>query len=252
MALHISGANTLTRMPVAVFVMISLIWGSSFILMKKAALLFGPLTIGWLRMLLGLVTLIVIVWWRREWWRPQRDQWLPLLVLVFISFAAPYCVQPYLIAHHGSGYIGMWMIFVPLLTVVAQLPLLGHRATLREMVGVIGGMVCLWFIVNDGRERAVPLLDLLLAFTVPAGYAIGNVMVKRSFADVPSYAFTGWCLALSTVFVLPVMLMYDPWPVGEQYILAWSSMVLLGVAGTGLALLGLYYLIQKKVRYGQA
>lgn len=228
------------------FLAISLVWGSSFILMKKAALSYGAISIGALRLLGGLAILVVIMRFAGAAWRPRGRDWPLLLVVVLTGYAWPYCLQPFLVGAHGSGYIGMLVAFVPLLTILAQLPLLRLRPSVREVAGVSGGLLCLWLVMEDGQERNVGWLHLALAVTVPAGYAVANTLVKRHFAAVPTLALTAWCLAIASAMVAPVALVVDPVPKGDHLLLATAAVGILGVVGTGLAIAGLYHLIQQR------
>ncbi|MDA3961580.1 MAG: DMT family transporter [Planctomycetota bacterium] len=231
-------------MPVLLFVMISGIWGSSFILMKKASFAYGPITIGGMRLLCGLLVLGAIQLLRGSRWRPRGADWGYIAAIVSLSYAWPYCLQPYLVAHYGSGFIGMMVAFVPLLTILAQIPLLRLRPQAMHIIGVLGGLACLYLVMEDGHERAVPISALLLAVTVPAGYAIGNTLIKRRFTEAPTMALTTWCLLFATLAVMPVALFQEGMPSGDHIVSASAAIVVLGVLGTGAAIAGLYHLIR--------
>ncbi|MEM1028682.1 MAG: DMT family transporter, partial [Planctomycetota bacterium] len=141
------------------FVLVCLIWGSSFILMKKASVVFGPLTIGAGRVLGGAIVLGVMIGitaqFRREassesprgagiTWRERFS--LPgfgvLMVLVVLGFLYPFSMQPYLIGRlDQSGFIGMMVCLVPLLTIGASAVLLRTWPGWRQWVGVSVGLV---------------------------------------------------------------------------------------------------------------
>jgi len=233
------------------FIAIASVWGSSFILMKIATGAFGALRVGGLRLASGAATLGLVLWlWRRHRalaWRPDGRQLGLMVLVVAMSYAWPYCLQPWLIHRHGSGFIGMLVAFVPLLTVLAQIPVLGRRASLRECAGVLGGLAALAVILTDGRLRDIPLAHLALAVTVPAGYALGNTLVRRHFATVPTIALTAWCLLIASVLVLPLAVALDPLPTLDAALApALLAIAVIGVLGTGGAICGLYYLIQRR------
>lgn len=234
-------------MHVLVFCAISLIWSASYILMKKAAAAYGPLTIGSLRLLGGLLILALLARLIGRGWRPRGRAWLWLSAIVVCGYAWPYALQPWLVARHPSGYIGMLVGFVPLATLLVQRPLLGSRPSRREWSGVLAGLACLWLIVEDGQARDIPWPHLLLAVTVPTGYAISNTLVKRQFATVPTLPLTEWCLGLGALLLLPLAAGSEPLP-GDDTPLLWPTLavLILGTIGTGLAIAGLYLLIQRR------
>lgn len=228
------------------FAMVAALWSASFILMKKAAPCFGPLTVGSLRLVGGVLVLVALMLVMRERWRPRGSQWGVIALLIAFGYAWPYVVQPYLVGLHGSGFIGMMVGFVPLLTVVASVPLLGVRPSPRQLAGVLGGLACLAAIFGDAALRAVPPAHLALAVSVPLGYAIANTLVKRCFADAPPAALTAWCLGIAAVLVSPAAMAAERVVVDERLPLALVSAALLGVAGTGLAGWWFYLLIRRR------
>jgi drug/metabolite transporter (DMT)-like permease len=236
-------------MPYWIFIIVCGIWGASFILMKKASLVFGPVSIGLWRAGGGAAFLLLLAQaQRREWRISSRDFW-PMALVAIISYAWPYVIQPHLVAQHGSGFIGMTVSFTPLLTVLVSLPLLRTYPSGRQVVGVLGGLACMWLILQEGLDRSVPLEDLLLAVTVPLGYAIGNCIIRRRLEGSSPLAITTSGLMLSALLIGPLMAVVP----GEELRsptathampMAIAAAVVLGVVGTGLAT----YLFNKLVQ----
>ncbi len=220
------------------FVFICLTWGSSFILMKKAALALSPVEIATWRVIGGAVTLGLLCWWNRSSGRFRRRDWGWLLFIVIIGYAWPYTLQPWLVARHGSAFIGLTVSFVPLLTILVSMPVLGVYPTARQLFGVLGALVCLVLLVMDGIQRAVPIADLMLAGTVPLGYAVCNVCIRRWLSHVASLPLSFQSLVVSGLILFPLSLTAaGPQPVERaEWWLAIGSVVVLGVLGTGVAM----------------
>ena len=220
------------------FTFICLMWGSSFILMKKAALFFSPVEIAAWRVIGGAITLGVLCWWQRSnrGFSRRDSGWLVFLVL--LGYAWPYSLQPWLVARHGSAFVGLTVSFVPLLTIIVSIPLLGVFPTGRQLVGVCGALLCLGSLVHDGIQRSIPLSDLGLASTVPIGYAICNVCIRRWLPHVDSLPLSFQSLALSGLILLPLSWI-SAGPTNPEPKAWWSavgSMAVLGVLGTGVAI----------------
>ncbi|MEX0712399.1 MAG: DMT family transporter [Pirellulales bacterium] len=235
-------------MPYVLFVLIAVIWGASFILMKKAALSFTPVTIGAWR-LIGGAAVLGLAWWLtrvRPGWR-KADAW-PLVFVALIGNAFPYALQPYLVASHGSAFIGMTISFVPVLTILVSVPLLGVYPSKRQLAGVAGALVCMAALMADGLQRRVPPADLLLAATVPLGYALANIIVRRHLRHVPSLALSFTSLALAAAGLLPLAwsLPGENVSANESLGLAIGCLAILGVVGTGLAMVMFNRLIQNQ------
>lgn len=226
-------------MAYVLFVTICAVWGSSFMLMKKAALAFNPATVGAGRVIGGALVLGAIWWWRgtRD---PIRSRDLgPLLFVILLGYAWPYALQPHLVNAHGSALVGMTVGFVPLFTIFFSIPLLGVYPTPRQLWGVLGALACLGAMMLEGLNRQIPVTDLCLAVTVPLNYALANTWIRRSLRHLPSLALSFYTLAATSVILLPFACwLPSPAPPGsEKFYPATICLVLLGVVSTGFATL---------------
>lgn len=237
------------------FMLICVIWGSSFVLMKKAHAIFGPLTIGVWRVAGGAAALYVL--WHvlgkrkrdsaREPWPVRLGDVPALLVPVCVGFAYPFVMQPLLIGRYqDSSFFGMMVSLVPLLTMAVSVPMLGQYPRPRQVVGVLLGLVCMVLLSGVGQTRGISLRDLGLAMSVPLAYALSNTFVKRRFAQVSPMALTCTGLAMAGVVL---------WPMAEasetvssagpaEMAVAVGQLLILGVLGTGVATYFFYRLIQ--------
>jgi len=230
-------------MAYARFLLICVIWGSSFILMKKAYLAFGPVTIAGLRAASG-AAILLLLWHalRRgahRRWPLGRAQLLPLMVPVLIGFVYPYVMQPHLVGkHQDSAYFGMMVALVPLLTIVVSVPVLRMWPRWRELAGVLVGLVCMVLLGGVGEARGVPWYDFVLAATMPTSYAVSNTVIKRVFHDVPPMALTCSGLALAGLLLLPTGLAGESVKTADAQpmTVAVLSVGVLGVLGTGVAM----------------
>jgi drug/metabolite transporter (DMT)-like permease len=233
-------------MPYLTFLFNCVIWGSSFILMDRAAHALGPLAIGTIRLLGGSLTLALWWAWTRQAADIDRADWKHIVVVAAMSNAWPFTVLPYVMAQADEhGYFGMMVSLVPLVTIVASVPMLGLWPSLRQIVGVIGGLVCLGGVVLDGSQRGIASSILALAVTIPTTYAVGNTYIKARLDHVDPLALTVLLLGFAGLLLLPLQLFpaflartglagpAEPhdWP------LAILSMIVLAVLSTGIATL---------------
>ncbi len=224
-------------MPYILFLAICALWGSNFMLMKQAALAFSGLEIAIGRVIGGMVVLGVFWWLHGARWQMRHGDWLPFALVVAIGYACPYTIQPILVSRHGGALIGMSVSFVPLLTVLLSIPFLRIYPTRRQTVGVIGALICLIGILIDSQQRAIPTLDLALAFSVPLGYSLANICIRRRLMHISSLDLSFLSLAWTTVCLVPLWF-GDMTPQPTADVSLWwpvMAVVLLGTVGTGLA-----------------
>lgn len=207
-------------------------------MMKKAALVFSPISVGAWRVVGGAAVLLIVWLVHRQpvGWR-RRDLW-SLVFIVFAGYTWPYCVQPWLIARHGSAFIGMTVSFTPLFTMLASVPLLGVVPHPRQAIGVLGALAGLGLLMSEGFSRQIPAAHLLVAASVPLGYALVNVWVRRRMTHVPPLMMSLVSLAIAGV-ILQVLSFWSPAPTLPSPAAFWPaviSLLVLGVVGTGLAM----------------
>src|SRR5712691_11828692 len=235
-------------MAYVLFLLICLIWSGSFLLMKKATLVFSPVSVGAWRVAGGAAVLLVLWLLRRQpvGWR-RSDLW-SLAFVVIAGYSWPYCLQPWLIARHGSAFIGMTVSFTPLFTMLASVPLLGVMPHPRQAVGVLGALCGLGLLMSEGFSRQIPAMHLLLATTVPLGYALVNTWVRRRLTHVPPLMMSLVSLSMAFILLQPLSWL-SPAPAHSSPNVFWPavvSLLVLGVVGTGLAMFWFNQLIHDR------
>ena len=159
------------------FAYISFVWGSSFILMKFANVSYPPLSLATYRLFGAAAILFICRYFYKKKEFINKKDVFPVFLMA-LSTIVPFAVQPYLINKYGSAFIGMMVIFVPLLTILVSIPIINRYPVKKEVIGVLGGLAFSWLIVKDGLNRDVTFIDILLAFTIPLSYALGNTYTK--------------------------------------------------------------------------
>jgi drug/metabolite transporter (DMT)-like permease len=234
------------------FLFLCLVWGSNFILIERASHAFGPVAIGIGRLVGGSAVLAIIWLAGRRRYRIAAVDWWRITLVTFLATAVPFVIQPYLIGRgFGHSFFGTLVALVPLVTIVVSVPMLGQWPTLRQVIGVLGGLVCMSFIVEDGSARGMSTGMLALAVLVPCTYAVGNTYVKWKLSHVPALPLTTLLLAIAALMLVPLQLspgaldamgLAGPaqphdWPV------AIAALAFSGVVATGLSILVFIHLI---------
>jgi drug/metabolite transporter (DMT)-like permease len=224
-------------MPYVSFLFICLVWGASFMLMKKAGVWFSPTAIGAWRVLEGAAILGLVCWRTRVPWAIGRRDLGALAFVVVLGFAWPFCIQPWLVTRDGGAFIAMMVSFTPLITIAASIPLLGVYPARRQLLGVLGALGFMALLMFDGIKRNIPLPHLGLALTVPLCYALTNIVVRRWLSHVPSLELSFVSLAAAGALLLPLsfVIPFDRGAAtGDDQALAIGSLVFLGIVGTGI------------------
>jgi len=236
------------------FILVCLIWGTSFLLMRWATESgFGPVHVAVARATCGGVFLAAVWVVRRRGWPFAWRDLGPLLLISAAGYALPYSIQPHVIhlvqqeVEHGSSFGGLIVALVPLFTVVVQAVVLRVWPTGRQWFGVIGALVLLVLLAWDELRRGVPLGVYCLAVLTPLGYATANTFVRRNFHGAPAMALSAAAMLLAGALVLPVAAAQDPVQTDHpQFPLGLTCIVVLGIVSTGLTTFLFYKLIQRE------
>lgn len=242
-------------MPYVLFAIVCVTFGSNFILMHRAALAMGPVYVA-LGRVLGASIVLGIVWWFATPKSRFKLELMPHIALVaLLGNVVPFVIQPCVI-HQGMdhSFVGMLVAFTPLLTILVSIPMLGVRPTLPQTIGVLGGLVCMGLILLDGSHREFAMDHLLWAMSVPLGYAISNVYIKRACHGVATLPLTALIFSASTLMLLPLAVaepLLDPFGLGPPqnptgWPLAIASVLFLGIIGTGFSGYIFVRLVQKE------
>ncbi len=225
------------------FVLVGVIWGSSFLFMKVALGGISPAQVAWGRLVLGALTLGLFVLARRERLPAFQGDgarvWGHMTVI-----AVSFCVVPFLLfswaeQHVSSGLGSIYNATTPIMTaVMAGAVFRVERLKPVQIAGIavgIGGVLVIiapW----SGLDLSQSLLAQLALLGATACYGFSLAYMRRFLADsgmspltfsfvnigIAAVIMTALAPAIATT---PVRL--DPWIVG--------SMVLLGCLGTGVA-----------------
>jgi drug/metabolite transporter (DMT)-like permease len=148
----------------------------------------------------------------------------------------------------------MMVALVPLATIVVSAPMLGIWPGKRQLVGVLGGFGCMLLLLQDGAARGMSVPLLILALTVPVSYALGNTYLKWKLSHVHSVPLTAMVLVLAAAWLLPLELLpgaleslgLEGPAYPRDWAMALGSLAVLGVIGTGVAVLAFIHLVVKE------
>lgn len=226
------------------FILVCVIWGCSFILMKRAMLSFGTLDVALYRVVAGGAALWLIWAARRKPFPFHKRDFRPMFFIAAFGYALPFWVQPFVIGYSSSGFVGILVSLVPLLTILVSIPLLGAYPRPRQVLGVVGGLLCMLVLFGDEARRHVPIWVMVVGLATPLTYAVANTYIKRRMQHVPPTPLTAGAMTLAAVVLLPLAVTTEPVRYNEHFTMSVIWLLVLGVACTGIATAFFYTLIR--------
>ncbi|MCM8543028.1 MAG: DMT family transporter [Lentisphaeraceae bacterium] len=213
--------------------------------MKFANVSYPPLSLATYRLFGAAAILFICRYFYKKKEFINKKDVFPVFLMA-LSTIVPFAVQPYLINKYGSAFIGMMVIFVPLLTILVSVPIIKRYPVKKEVIGVLGGLVFSWLIVKDGLNREVSFIDILLAFTIPLSYALGNTYTKKRLSHIKAIDLSLYIMLLSAIMLWPFATYHEDILMNEHFNMATFYLVILGIFGTGVPIVIFFYLISTK------
>jgi drug/metabolite transporter (DMT)-like permease len=220
------------------FLLLSAIWGLSFLFIKVGDQGLAPLQVALARLLFGAVTLLVILAVRRERLPRGAGTWAQLAVAGLLFNALPFSLFAYGETQVTSVVAGIWNATTPLLTMLATMVALRQERPSRQrilglLIGFAGVLVLLGFWRGVGGGA---LAGNLACLGAACCYALGFTYVRRyltgrSESAVALSAAQVLCGTVEVALVTP-LLSTLPAVLSPAVIL---SLAALGILGTGLA-----------------
>jgi len=222
------------------FVLLSTIWGASFMFIKIGLEDLDPLEVAFARCALGAVTLLLLLVITGERLPRGAEIWRHLIVLSLLFNAVPFALFSFGEQHVSSAVAGIWNAAAPLFTALfAMLTLPEERPTQARLAGLMVGFAGVLAVLAPWRGLGGPsLLGNLLCLGAPLCYGVAwpymrKHLVGRSESLTSLMAAQVLLGSLELALVTPFFSSV-PDHLGLKVV---AAMVALGALGTGLAYL---------------
>lgn len=205
---------TLNRNQLIGLVLLTLIWGFNWPIMKLGVTDYPPLTFRLISMWLGLPVLGLALLVLKVPFRIPRENWLELFWLALTNMFIWHAVIILAIKSLSSGrsaILGYSMpIFSALLGAFVFGNLLNARAWLGVSAAALGVLLLLW---HEFSQLSGSPVSVGLALIAAATWALGTQLLRRTKILVPTLTLSFWMTAMTCVFmsVLSFVFEFDQW-----------------------------------------
>ncbi len=217
--------------------LLSLLWGGSFLFAKVAVGELPPMTVAFLRVSIAAATLYAVV--RMAGLEmPTGAQWWPFLVMGAINNVIPFSLLFWAMTEVTSGLAAILNAATPLFTVLlAHFLTRDERFSVAKLGGVLIGLAGVAVLIGVDALDGVGLAVLAQFACVAAAvsYAFASIWGRQLVGRPPMVIATGQVTA-SSVLLLPIILVADtPWRLGMPSVLTIGAVLGLAVVSTALA-----------------
>ena len=232
----------MTARTLMAFIVLCVIWGIPYFLIKVALVDLSPAVVAAGRIVLGAAVLLPIAW-HRGVLKPVLAHKGALVAFALCELVVPFSAVSVAESWISSSLTGVLIATVPLVVAVIA-PLFGihERIGPRRLIGLaigFAGVVALLGI--DRLNGAQQWLGAAVAFFAVIGYAVGPLIVQRHLAGVDELGATAASLTIASIVLAPFAIYFAPTRAPSMISIA--SVVTLGVLCTAVALMLFFYLI---------
>jgi drug/metabolite transporter (DMT)-like permease len=237
------------KQSLVVWLILSLIWGSTWSFIKVGLRDLPPITFAAVRFLIAAVILWLIVVLRRSAIPRTRRDWLIMAWTGLIAFTVNYGLIFWGEQYIASGLAAVLQATIPAFgLVIAHFYLPAERMTMRKLAGVVIGIAGVGLIFYDQLKiEGVAALwgsAALLMSSICAAYS--NVLVKAHCRHLDPAALAGGQMLCG---LAPLLVFGALWE-GNPFLLRWTepavfSILYLALVGSALAFLLYYWLVRK-------
>lgn len=236
---------------VFLLILLALIWGSSFILMKKGMLTYSPEQVASMRILFAAITFIpyIIKSFKNIPW----DKYKYIIIFGLLEVGFPPYLYTFAQTHVDSSSAGILNSLVPIFTLSTGIVLFKLRYNILQTVGVFIGLIGALLITYFKSGTNGTTMDLtnswgLLIVIATLFYGIGGNMLKEKLDNIPGAIITGTAF-ISLAFPAGIYLFstnFTSIPVNNTHNLhSLIAVILLSVFGSALAIVAFSRLIKQ-------
>ena len=244
-----SQSNKKDWIPWLIFIILAIIWGSSFILMKRGLEAFSFEQVAALRLTIAFACMLPIGW---KYLRTIKKQNLIYMFIVGV-FGNGFPAFLFTLAETevSSSIVGVLNATVPIFTLILGVIFFHSKIKSSQIVGVTVGLIgAIWLMFPNGFiiEGAVNFKYASLVLIATFCYAISANTIKRFLQDVPSVKVTTIGLGFAGIPSSIYLFSTDFTTRIAEHPLGWSSFgytFLLAFFGTSIGVVLFNELIKK-------
>ena len=233
--------------PILILIFLSLIWGSSFILIKKGLLAYSAVQVGTLRIVFACAVLLPIA--IKNISEFYKENWKQLLVLGTVANLAPAILFATAETNMSSSLAGMLNSLTPVFTIIIGVLFYKVRINLFLGIGLTFGLIGSIILSLVGGEGELGSFNIYALYVIAATilYGISGNIIKDFVGKIDPVVLVSLTMLSVGPISLFLLLSTDFIPQTFNHpdaIFSLISIFILGAIGTAFAL-GLFNILIK-------
>ncbi|MGM0481064.1 MAG: DMT family transporter [Pseudomonadota bacterium] len=226
--------------------LLALIWGSSFLLIKKGLIAFGAMEVGALRIASAGLVLAPLVAKRLH--QITAKHWAKLASVGLVGSLIPAFMFSIAQTQLESGITGVLNALTPISTLVIGVLVFHQQAKFAQVAGVLIGLFGTVLLMTAGADGSWTFNSYaLLVLIATVCYGINLNLIKHKIADLRPLTITGVSLLMASIPATLYLFLGTDFVTQVQQpdaLLSLLAVLILGVVGTAGALIIFNNLVQ--------
>jgi drug/metabolite transporter (DMT)-like permease len=223
-----------------------LVWGASFIATKVALQDISPITIVWLRFLMGVVILGVAVILRRQFTLPDRKEWGYFALLGFLGITFHQWLQSNGLQTSEAGTTAWIVATTPVFMALLGWFLLKESLGWIKNLGILLAFLGVLVVVSKGDFGSVSVGrfgapgDVLILISA-VNWAVFSALSRRGLKSLPASLMMFYVMLFGWVFTSAAFVATESFvEIGNLTFYGWMGIGFLGIFCSGLAYIAWY------------
>ncbi|MFL2638546.1 MAG: DMT family transporter [Flavobacteriaceae bacterium] len=165
---------------------LSLIWGTSFILIKKALIGLTPIQLGSLRIIFSSIIIFIFAWNTLK--LISKKEWKWIIISAFLGSFFPAFLFAFAETEIDSSIASILNSLVPLNTVIIGAIVFKIASSKKQIIGVVVGLIGTYLLIDGGIQLNPDQNYLYSGLVILCSFLYGfNVnIIKKYLNDIPA------------------------------------------------------------------
>jgi len=232
-----------------ILLLLALTWGTSFILIKKALVVFNPYQVSGLRVFIASIAFLPILIINRK--KISWNRWYLYIIVGLCGTLIPSFLFPLAQTKISSSMAGILNAVAPIFTFIIGMLFFSKQFELKKGIGIAIGFVGAGILISAGGSEDGAVANSLYGLYVIIGgilYSFSSNLIEEYFSDMSAINISAASFGLMGVIALPIVLLSGAPKTAmnaEGGYEALGYLTILALFSTVMASIVFFYLIQK-------
>lgn len=187
-------------------IIITLLWGYAWVLMKEAINYMGPFTFSAFRFGTGSVTMLLVIWALKTG-LPPKHAWKHLIIVGILQTSVVFLLVMYGLRFVDAGKSSVLLYSMPMFSSLLAARFLGEKLKPAKITGLATGMIGLLTILGWDiwtKQNTEIIIGELLIIIAAISWGLSNIYYRKKLAGLSQLQVNTWQMVCGTIGIIIV------------------------------------------------